>query len=312
MADNAGTATRIEWHELPQPVRAGIERRLGSRVRSAVTQPGGFSHGTAARLLLADSRRVFVKVINRDDALCGMYQTEARTAARLPRTVPTPSVQFTIDIAGWFAVVFDDVDGRHPRLDQPGDLDAVLATVERLANALTPSPLLEVPTIADSYGPKLNGWRQFAEHGPPADLDSWSLRNLDRLAALESTWLEHADGATLLHTDLRPDNMLLGPNGTVAVIDWAWPCRGAAWIELVSLAPSIATSGIDPDPILTTHPATRTTDPVAVDAFLAALAGYWARNSRMPAPPRSPKLRHHQTRSARVSREWLRRRLSWP
>ncbi|WP_040786030.1 aminoglycoside phosphotransferase family protein [Nocardia pneumoniae] len=312
MADNAGTATRIEWHELPQPVRAGIERRLGTRVRSAVTQTGGFSHGTAARLLLTDSRRAFVKVINRDDALYGMYQTEARTAAQLPRTVPTPSVQFTIDIAGWFAVVFDDVDGRHPRLDRPGDLNAVLATIEQLANALTPSPLPEVPTIANSYGPELNGWRQFAEHGPPADLDSWSLRNLNRLAALESTWPEHADGATLLHTDLRPDNMLLRPDGTVAVIDWAWPCLGAAWIELVSLAPSIAASGIDPDPILITHPATRATDPVAVDAFLAALAGYWARNSRMPAPPRSPNLRQHQARSAHVSREWLRRRLAWP
>lgn len=294
MAGSEGTASRIEWHELPQPVRTGIEARLGAPVRSAVTQTGGYSHGAAVRLLLNDGRRAFAKVINCDDQLCGIYQTEARTAARLPPTVPTPAVQFTTELAGWFVMVFDDVDGGHPRLDRPAELEAVLTAVEQLANTLTPSPLPDVPTMADSYGPELNGWRHFAEHGPPADLDSWSLRNLDRLAELESTWPEATDGTTLLHTDLRPDNMLLRPDGTVVVIDWAWPCVGAAWLELVSMAPSIAASGIDPDPILATHPVTRTTDSASVDAFLCALVGYWAHNSRMPPPPRSPKLRRHQ------------------
>ncbi|MGY2125860.1 phosphotransferase [Nocardia gipuzkoensis] len=312
MFGSEGTASRIVWYELPQPVRTGIEARLGAPVRSAVTQTGGYSHGAAVRLLLNDGRRAFAKVINRDDKLCGMYQTEARTAARLPPTVPTPAVQFTAELAGWFVMVFDDVAGRHPRLDQPTELDAALTAVEQLANVLTPSPIPDVPTMADSYGPELNCWRHFAEHGAPVDLDSWSLRNLDRLAELESTWAEPTGGVTLLHTDLRPDNMLLRPDGTVVVIDWAWPCVGAAWLELVSLAPSIAASGIDPDPILATHPVTRTTDSAAVDAFLCALVGYWAHNSRMPPPPHSPKLRRHQAYSAQVSGEWLRRRLAWP
>jgi hypothetical protein len=168
MAEIAGTTSRIMWNELPQPVRAEIERRLGARARSAASQSGGFSHGMAARLLLDDGHRVFAKAINCEDNLSGMYRTEAQTAARLPRTVPTPSVQFILDIAGWFAVVFDDVDGRHPRLDQPTELRAVLATVERLAAALTPGPLPDAPKIADDYGPRLNCWRRFAEHGPPS------------------------------------------------------------------------------------------------------------------------------------------------
>jgi hypothetical protein len=152
----------------------------------------------AARLLLDDGHRVFAKAINCEDNLSGMYRTEAQTAARLPRTVPTPSVQFILDIAGWFAVVFDDVDGRHPRLDQPTELRAVLATVERLAAALTPGPLPDAPKIADDYGPRLNCWRRFAEHGPPSDLDIWSLTNLDRLAELESTWPGPAAGDSFL------------------------------------------------------------------------------------------------------------------
>jgi len=216
----AGTAERIMWGELPWPVRTEIERRLGARVRSAASQLGGFSHGMAARLLLDDGRRVFAKAINCEDNLSGMYRTEAQTAARLPRTVPTPSVQFAVDVAGWFAVVFDDLQGRHPRLDQPRELRAVLTTVGQLADVLTPSPVPDAPTIAEDYGPCLNCWRRFAEHGPPSDLDSWALRNLDRLAELESIWPEPAAGVTLLHTDLRPDNMLNRPGFGARLLSW--------------------------------------------------------------------------------------------
>ena len=109
------------------------------------------------------------------------------------------------------------------------------------------------------------------------------MSNLDRLAELESTWSEPAAGDTLLHTDLRPDNMLRDRDGAVWVIDWAWSCRGAAWIELVSLAPSVAARGVDPDQILAAHSSTRDVDPAAIDAFICALVGYWEHNSRLPA-----------------------------
>ncbi|MFQ6397560.1 phosphotransferase [Nocardia sp. KC 131] len=311
MADNEDFTNRIEWRELPRSARNAVERRLGSTIRSATTQKGGFSHGVAARLELSDGRTVFAKAIDNDDALVTMYRTEAETAARLPRTVPAPAVQASINTAGWLITIFDDVEGRHPRLEQPIELAAVLAVVERLAELLTPSPLPDAPTIADEYGPELIAWRQFAEHGPPSDLDEWSLRHLDRLAELETMWCEAAAGETLLHTDLRPDNMLLRSDGSVVVVDWAWPCRGATWVDLVSLAPSIAASVIDPDPILATHPTTRDTDPAAISAFVCALTGYWERNSRRPALPRSPKLRRYQAHAAYVSTEWLSRRLGW-
>jgi hypothetical protein len=138
--------------------------------------------------------------------------------------------------------------------------------VERLAEALTPHTLAEVPPIEQSYGSELTGWRQFAEQGPPADLDRCSLHNLDRLAELEATWSDLAAGDTLLHTDLRPDNMLYRKDGSVVMVDWAWPCRGTAWVDLVSLMPSLLADGIDPDPILTTHPVTADADPAAITA----------------------------------------------
>ncbi|WP_147404055.1 phosphotransferase [Nocardia panacis] len=277
----------------------------------AWTPVGGFSHGMAARLEFANGRRVFAKAIDVADELAGMYRVESRTAARLPKDVPAPRVLFDLEHAGWLVTVFEDVAGRHPRFDRPGELAAALAAVAQLAQVLNPCPLEGIPTIAESYGAVFGRWLAFAESDAPADLDVWAVRNLTRLAELEGEWSTRTMGNTLLHTDLRPDNMLRRADGTVVVVDWAWPCRGAAWVDLVSLGPSIAACGVDPDPILAEHPVTRAIDPRAVDAYLCALVGYWAHSSRMPVPSRSPRLREHHANAYRVSRDWLRRRVGW-
>jgi hypothetical protein len=57
---------RLDWEHLPAEVRQGLQARLGSPVVQAATQPGGFSPGLAARLRLADGRRVFVKAAGPD------------------------------------------------------------------------------------------------------------------------------------------------------------------------------------------------------------------------------------------------------
>ncbi|MFE7742901.1 phosphotransferase family protein [Nocardia sp. NPDC057455] len=309
MVNYSGTALRTGWAEVPQPVRLEVERLLGDGVCAAVDQRGGFSHGVAVRVRTAGGGSAFVKAIEAGDGLAPVYRQEARIASRLPVTTSAPRCRFVSEIAGWFVAGFDDVEGAFPRLDDPGELQDTLDLVTRLATELTPSPLSDVPTVVDAYGPELVGWRTFVTAGPPADLDSWSVRHLTELADLEATWMVAAAGDTLLHTDLRPDNMLRRADGTVLAVDWAWACRGAAWLDLVALAPSIAAAGVDPEPIIATHPVTRDVDPAAVDAFVCALAGYWAAACRKPGPPRSPFLREHQRTFARLTREWLACRL---
>ncbi|MEU6563408.1 phosphotransferase [Nocardia nova] len=311
MTDTTGTAIRTDWADVPAAVRSVIECALGAGVLAAETQSGGFSHGVAVRALLTDGRRVFVKAIDAGDDLVRMYRTEARTAARLPDVIPTPSLHASFDAEGWFVMVFDDVAGRHPRLDRADERAAVLATVEDLRRLLTPNPIPGIPAFVEVYGPELNTWQRYAEDGPPADLDEWSSRNLGRLASLEAIWPGHAAGTTLLHTDLRPDNMLRHADGSVVVVDWAWPCVGASWIDLAALVPSLVARGVDPDPVLAAHPATRDVEPVVLDAFACGVLGYWERALRRPAPPRSPHLYRYRVAAAQVTREWLRRRVRW-
>jgi hypothetical protein len=97
-------AQRDEWWELPAPLQKGIADALGARVVSALNQRGGFSHGMAAVLVLADGRRAFAKAVRTDDRLVSAYRTEAAAAKGLSRLVPTPAVLFTIEEHGWFVV----------------------------------------------------------------------------------------------------------------------------------------------------------------------------------------------------------------
>ncbi|MFB8002960.1 phosphotransferase family protein [Nocardia sp. NPDC056000] len=311
MTDWAWGVDRIGWDEIPARVRAEIEARLGARVVGVRVPAGGFSHGMAAVLELDDGRRVFAKAIAGGDRLAGHYRTESATAGRLPKGVPTPRMLFALEAESWIVTVFEEVVGRHPQLNRPSELAAVVRAVEQLAEMLTPNPLDGVPTIAESFGEDLTGWRHFARDGVPSDLDGWSRRNVRALAELESTWVSTSVGNTLLHTDIRPDNMMLRADGTVLVVDWAWPCVGAAWVDVVTLVPSMLGAGVDPGPLLATNPLTAHIDSAVVDAFVCALAGYWARNSRLPAPPRSPMLRTHQAEKARVTIAWLAERLGW-
>src|SRR5438270_12020206 len=71
---------RLEWADLPERVRAVVERWLGCPVVGAWTQPTGFSPGVAARLKTADGRRVFVKAVGPEPnpEAVALHRDEAR------------------------------------------------------------------------------------------------------------------------------------------------------------------------------------------------------------------------------------------
>jgi aminoglycoside phosphotransferase (APT) family kinase protein len=309
---------RLEWAAAPGWLRGEVEARLGGRVVEAATQPGGFSPGIATRLRLADGRRAFVKAVgpepNPDSP--GIHRSEARVTAILPRSSPAPRLLWSLDQRGWVALAFEDVDGAQPALPwRPGELRRVLGMVAGMAAALTPAPA-GIPTIANRLGDSFTGWRDLAAARAAGDddldgLDPWTTRHLDRLADLEAGWSEAAQGPTLLHCDLRADNLLLTPTRVVAV-DWPWACVGAAWVDLLLLLPSVTMQGgPDPEPTFAAHPVAAGVDHWAVTTTLAALAGFLVAAARLPPPPGLPTLRAFQLGQGLVALDWLRRRTGW-
>jgi aminoglycoside phosphotransferase (APT) family kinase protein len=309
------SGSRIQWDDTPESVRRAVELRLGSQVVAAHSQSGGFSPGVAARLELADGGRAFVK------AVCGtpnpqspeLHRREARIAAALPAYVPAPALRFAYDDGEWIVLVFDDVDGHNPELPwRAEDLERVLGALHELSVALTPAPI-QVDTAHGALGRLLGGWQRVIDDGLGADqrIAPGLRERVDELVALESRWPDVVTGDTLLHLDLRADNMLLTKD-RVFFIDWPGAAIGAAWLDLAAMLPSIAMQGGRfPEDVWRAHPLSVGVEDEDVDAFIAALVGYFVHSSLLPAPPGLPTLREFQAAQGEHATRWLARRRGW-
>jgi Ser/Thr protein kinase RdoA (MazF antagonist) len=221
-----------------------------------------------------------------------------------------PRLLWSHDEDGWVALGFEDVDGRHPY--EPwteNDLGVVVSALTRMSADLTPAPIDTGETASDALLGNLNGWQIALARGEDR-LDSWIRNNLERLAELEAQAPDAAEGNTLLHFDIRADNVLISDE-RVYVIDWPWARTGAAWVDWVAFAPSVAMQG-GPKPEALLHKFdVGPVAPKAIDAVLCSLAGYFAIQALAPAPPGLPTLRAFQAAQGREAIGWLRERTGW-
>lgn len=299
---------RIDWEDVPDEVRAKIEERLGSSVVDARTQPAGFSPGLAARLTTSDRARAFVKGVppDRNPDSPKIHRREIGIVSRLPEGLPTPRLLWTIDDypEGWVVLAFEDVDGRHPDLPwNRNELDRVIAAIDRLNERLTPSPI-EAPPAAKLVG-RWQGWRRLAEQTPP-ELDPWARAHLRRLVDLEAQAPDAIAGNTLLHVDIRADNVLL-TGEDVYVLDWPWASTGAPWVDALLFAPSVEMQGgPSAAAVFAQTAAGRRARAEELAAALAAFTGFLQHNGLQPDPPGLPTLRAFQRGQAEVGLRWLR------
>ena len=285
---------------------------MGARVVEAATQPSGFSPGVAARLLLEDGRRVFIKAVSEDanPDTHDIHRREARILAALPEGVPAPRLLWSFDHLGWVALCLQDIQGRHPH--EPWtehDLDLVIASVEKMSRDLTPSPIETSETVPEFFERVVNGWGNALARDEHS-LDPWIRRHLSRLAELESRAPEVVGGATLVHCDVRADNLLIAGD-RVYVLDWPWARTGAAWVDLVAMAPSVAMQGGPPCEEFLSRLDLRAVSASAIDAVVCSLAGYFVVHALDPPPPGIPTVRAFQAAQGRVAISWLRERTGW-
>lgn len=307
---------RRAYRSVPSEVRRAWEARLGSPVVRATTQTGGFSPGVAARLVLRDGRRAFLKAVpweaNPDSP--AIYRQEAAIARALPPRVPAPRFLWQDERPGWIALAFEDVEGRPPRIPwSPQELRRVLDALARMSRTLTPSPL-PLRTAATKLRTTFTCWRRLedgVQGGPatPADLGPWVGSHFDLLAHLEARWEAASRGRTMLHSDVRADNLLLS-SSRVYFVDWPWACVGAPWIDLLLMLPSVAMQGGPPPwSVFDRHPLGRKAPPEGVNAVLAGFTGFLLTRGRLAPPPGLPTLRAFQWSQGREALRWLRCRL---
>lgn len=303
----ADTALRLEWRFLPPHVRRLVESHCGSPVVDAVSQNRGFTPGFASVLTCEDGSRHFVKAASaRAQApFAAAYREEARKLVALPEAAPAPRLLWLED-TDWVVLGLEHVEARHP--ERPwvrADLDRCLDALEGASEALTPPPAeLGLTTFADEFLPFMHLW-------VPLQAERPDLRHAAEAAALAARFREVTAGDTLVHGDLRDDNVLLEPAGRALFCDWNWPVVGADWLDSLLLLIGPRGDGIDVGEVMRQRSLLRDVPDEAVDIVLALVTGYFLKSAADPVPTTSPYLREHQLWQGEVCWEWLSERRGW-
>lgn len=304
--------TRIGWTETPVLVRNEIELRLQARVEHARTRDPGFSPALAAELALSNGRSVFVKAIAPDEISGApggqdFYRREAEVSAALSANVPAPRLLDSWEAHGWVVLVLERIEGHNPAFPcRTDELDRVLGAMKGLAESLTPSAIAAPPAATilgiDSY------WSLLARD--PAALHALSLdfsvvEHLDELAAVEQRHSEAAAGSTLIHADIRADNILLTAD-RVVFVDWPGASIGAPWLDLAYFLPSVAMQGGPPAfDCFREHPLAAQVDRDALRAVVAHFAGFMLQRATQPPLRGIPRLREFQLAQGLEAVAWL-------
>ena len=319
--DYRRTSSRPAFADLPAEVRAAIVQVAGSPIEVAFPPvTTGFTGAYAGLLALRDGRRVFAKAAGpaAPHALQAIPR-EARILRALAGRVTAPRLVGSAAAGDWELVVLEAIDGEMPGVPWTHrDADAAHAACVELA-ALDPADVgaLTASSLAVDVGgdPAALACLDELARGArswPDGIPALSPRRAGELAQLGQLAREALVGDRLVHSDLRPDNMLITPQGAARLVDWNWVARGPAWCDFVGLLPLMADQGLDVDRMMARSPLLDGVDGEAVDAFLAIIAGSMVDSCVHPTVAHSLNaIRDHQRLMARTFIALLAHRRGW-
>lgn len=298
------TARRLPWAHLPPAVRREIERRCGAPVVETTSQNAGYTPGFASVLTCADGSRHFVKAasLRAQRPFAESYRTEASKLARLTQLdadVAAPALRWTAEVEEWVLLGIEYVEARAPyRPWTAEDLATSSAMLIDISGQLTPAPEGLDPAVVE-----------FADW--PALWDGIDHPRAADYRALADRFAEIVDGDTLVHTDVRDDNILIRADGAALLCDWNWPVRGAAWLDSLFLLIGPRGDGLDVEAHLAAHPLLGEVPAESIDIVLALVLGYFEHSAGLPVPPTSPYVRDAQGWQADVLHAWIAERRGW-
>ncbi|MFZ2015705.1 MAG: phosphotransferase [Nocardioides sp.] len=231
----------LPYEEVPARVRAWVDHALGSPVVSWDEQVGGMSPGCVTRVVAADGVRAFVKAVGAElnPDTPGLFRREIAALTLLGPGPLWADLHTSYDDGDWVALMLEDVEGRHPDLADDGEMAHLLAATDRLGERLVGVPLPD-RRAADMFGPGYVDlragfvrWRAAVDQleALPADLVPEALRRQgDRCRALADLLLAPFP-ERLVHWDVRVDNLIRRPDGTIVFVDWGTTALGPAWAD---------------------------------------------------------------------------------
>jgi hypothetical protein len=282
--------------ELADGIRLAVGKKVDGMRRLASR---GYSNSAHWVALLDDGRSVFVKRAA-DELTAGWLRSEHVVYQQLDRP-------WAPRLLGWYddgerpILVLEDLSGcEYPPPWTERRVKEVLGVLDEVSSHRVPDGLRQAQESNYADG----GWQEVArDPGPFLSLRlcsaAWLERALPVLLAVEVA--RHLAGSSLLHLDVRSDNLFFR-DSTAVLVDWNLAAVGNPEFDVAFWLPSLRMEG-GPEPESVS----------AVQPEIAALvAGFFASRAGLPVIPTAPKVRDVQLRQLEVALPWAARALDLP
>ncbi|WP_159081427.1 hypothetical protein [Nocardioides sediminis] len=291
MSAPRAVGARIPYTAVPVRVRAWVEATVGSVVVETHEQVGGMSPGCATRLVCADGTRVFVKAVGTElnPHTPVLFRREVLALELLGRHPLWAAMLASYDDGDWVALLLEDVEGTHPDLSSDAEMERLVRQTDELTavmNERVPSLASAVPADEPhalyrpgptDFAATTRGWLAAFDHHHevPSDLmPAWVLARHDSLRAMAAR-LAEVPTDSVVHFDIRNDNLVQRVDGDLVFVDWGAFGRGPDWLDpLVARLERVDSTWFDAS--LSSSPTLRAAGDDLVTACLAAMGSYLA------------------------------------
>jgi hypothetical protein len=323
-----GVEAKPAWQAVPVTVRRLTERHLGAPVKRAARIWGGYTPTPTYRLRLTDGRCAFFKAVSaasNEFARAAHAREERVYRDHIDLIQPwAPTLFGAFQADDWMVLLLEDLGPKSappwtPRLAREvagalgkfhqarlgHEFPSWLPGPER--SLLTESRLWEWIDDAD----RRNALAALAGPAAPDALD-WLTRAAPELGRASRSLIDAAEPHTLLHRDVRSDN-LRWLDRRLRLFDWPHLGIGPAEYDVAAFAQSVtAEGGVEPEAIMGWYAERAPVRSNVLDAAVAGLAGFFADQTWRPDIPGLPRLRAFQRRQLGVTLKWASLRLELP
>ena len=311
---------------MPRAVKDELETLMRSKVARADRAYGGYTPSATYRVKLRNGRRVFLKgtyPLPSGSLVEWKLEREEHVYQECERFMRpwAPRYYGGVRTEGWHFVVLEDLG---PDTMPPWTAAKTVACARSYARF-----------HRGTHGTPLPGWLPRTEHHEFAGFwDKLASGDLARTASLAGRraadaeeWLDVAlpvlreQSAMLLklrppfvfmHFDTRSDNVRL-QGRLLRIFDWNFAAVGPHEFEVAAFAQAVTMEGgPSPERVVAEYQRVLPLRSVALDASIAAIAGYFADRAWRPAQLGLPRVRQVQRRQLKATLAWAARRFDLP
>jgi Ser/Thr protein kinase RdoA (MazF antagonist) len=324
----SGAEAKPTWRSVPPSVRAATGELLGAPVVRAMRIWGGYSPTPTFRLRLADGQRAFFKAASPDSTPFAQiaHGREERVYLELEDLIAgwAPRLLGSFERDNWRVMLLEDLGPKSAPPWTPALARNVAWALAEFHAATADRPLpdwLPRPPVHDVMGIDPPAWVFTAEDlrslaglaGPRrGEASEWLRAHLPALAHAARGMADPSLRHAFVHLDVRSDN-LRWHGGRLYLFDWPHVGVGPPEFDAAAFAQTVTVEGgAEPEQVMAWYGQRYPVDARALDASVAAVAGYFADHAWAAEIPALPRVRTFQRQQLRVTLTWAARRLGLP